>query len=249
VEGLASVRLLGPETAGVDTSYADALCGDPLIEGKLDHLTYHRYDGAPSNGARCGKSFWISEWSQSQTDGFLDDGHQVANEWTFARTMTAQALNHVSAGAESLQAWDAFDNIHWHAGNGQITHWGLLEYVASCSNPLACTGMYSPKKRYWTNRQLFEFVPAGAVRVGVAESDPQLQALAFDAGGQLVIVGQNTGPARNVTITVPGGIAPPVLRFYETTATENMVRRGDATLAGETYTVSLAADGFFTLVP
>ncbi|MEX1254906.1 MAG: hypothetical protein WEE64_11270 [Dehalococcoidia bacterium] len=248
-EGLTSVRLLGPETAGVDVTYADALCADPLIESKLDHLTYHRYDGAPSSGAACGKSFWVSEWSQSQTDGFLDDGHQVADEWSFARTMTANLLLHLSFGVESAQAWDAFDNVHLHAGNGQITRWGLLAYTGACPNPLSCEGSYAPKKRYWTNRQVFEFVPAGAERVGVAESDAQLQAVAFDVAGELVIVGQNTGPARNVTITVNGGSAPPLLRLYETTATENMARRADVAASDSTYTVPVASDGFFTLVP
>jgi hypothetical protein len=249
-EGLATVRLMGPDVSGIDTAYADALCADPLIEGKLDHLAYHRYDAAPVGSGQCGKSFWLSEFSQALTDGFLDDGHQVADEWAFAREMTEQLLLHLRNGVESAQAWDAFDSIHGHANNGQITRWGLLAYSGSCPNPLSCAGSYAPKKRYWTNRQVFEFVPAGAVRVGVAESDPQLHAISFDVAGQLVIVGQNKGPARTLEFTIAGSqTLPPVLRHIETTASENMVQRADVPVVGSTYFVNVAANGFFTLTP
>jgi hypothetical protein len=94
--GMSSVRLLGPETSGINSPYSDAMASHPLLLSKVDHFDYHNYGGivgtAPSIAAGYGKDFWISEFSVfDHTFDFLD-------------------LN-----TPGMMMWDAYDSVYNHA--------------------------------------------------------------------------------------------------------------------------------------
>ncbi len=249
--GMGDIELLPPESAGVDTGYLPDLFADPTLMAHINHFSFHSYSG--SNGGAHStikgspypdRDFWMTEWSESATDGFLDGGAQVADEWAFARTMTDYLFNHMAGNAAAAMAWDAFDNIHEHDTSGNYTHWGLLAYDLE-------SGAYSPKPRFYTNAQFFKSVPPGSVRIAAMEAEPDLQVLAFRhaASGRLTIVGQNLGGSTltlDTTITnVPS--APTTLALYRTSSSLSLARQPNVAVAAGTFSLQVPPDSFFTL--
>ncbi|MEX1254799.1 MAG: flexitail domain-containing putative surface protein [Dehalococcoidia bacterium] len=254
--GLSDIRLVGPDVAFLDMDYLDEICADAYLLGKLDHFAFHNYSGnmnqAPGNAVTCGRDAWMTEWSQATTDGFLDNGNQVADEWAFARVMTDYLFNHLSdddgagpgEGAEAVLAWDAFDNIHEHNPSGLYSRWGLVAYDLD-------TGVYTPKDRFFTNAQFFKFISPGSARIGAAESEPNLQVLAFRhaATGRLTLAGQNVGGA---TLTLNGTIsnvpsAPTTLALYRTSSSLDLARQANVPVSSGTFSIQVPPDSFFTL--
>jgi O-glycosyl hydrolase len=246
--GLSDIRFVGPDVAFLDMDYLDAICDDPYLVGKLDHFAFHNYSGnmnnAPANAAACGRDAWMTEWSQAATDGFLDGGNQVANEWNFAEVMTDYLFNHLAEGAEGALAWDAYDNIHEHNASSAYSHWGLVAYDTN-------SGVYTPKDRFFTNAQFFKFVPAGSIRIGAAEAEGNLQVLAFRhaATARLTIVGQNLGPA---SLTINGTISntpspPATLALYRTSSSLDLSRQGNVAVASGAFSTQVPGHSLFTL--
>jgi O-glycosyl hydrolase len=254
--GLSDIRLVGPDVAFLDMDYLDEICSDPYLLGKLDHFAFHNYSGnmnqAPGNAAACGRDAWMTEWSQATTDGFLDNGNQVADEWAFARVMTDYLFNFLSdddgagpgEGAEAVLAWDAFDNIHEHNPSGAYSRWGLVAYDTE-------TGVYTPKDRYFTNAQFFKFIPPGSVRIDAKEAEPSLQVLAFRhaATGRITIVGQNLG---GTALTLNGTLAnvpsaPTTLALYRTSSSLELARQPNVAVSSGAFSIQVPGDSFFTL--
>jgi O-glycosyl hydrolase/uncharacterized membrane protein YgcG len=249
--GMGDVQLVAPETTSFNVEYLPPLMADAGVMARLQQFAFHSYAGAGADfaagaiarSAYPDRRIWVTEWNQIVTDGSLDGGVGVKDEWAFAREMTSQLFNHLEAGASAALAWDAYDNVHEHDGSGRLSHWGLLAYDPS-------TGRYAPKPRFYTNAQVFRFVPAGAWRVEATTSAPDVRVLAFydDATGQLTLVGQNTGATAAIlsgTLANVGATAP--LRFYQTTSAVNLAPGPDVPVAGGRFSVEVAPDSFFTL--
>jgi O-glycosyl hydrolase len=249
--GQGDIRIIAPEPAYEDLSYVSVLAGDATVMAHIDHFAYHDYRGQCCSGLRDllsqpaagGRNYWMTEWSDATTDGSLDGGQRVKDEWAFAQVMTDNLLNHLERGASAALAWDAYDNEHEHDPSGAITHWGLLAY-----DPVR--GTYTPKKRAYTVAQFYRFVPPNAWRIGVSSTDSSVESLAFfdEATGRVSIVGRNAG--RQPT-QLSGSLAnlplPATLQLLVTTSATNMQRGQDVSVAGGTFSTEVPADSFFTL--
>ena len=173
-----------PQNANVANAvnYMPALLADPILMARVPHFGFHDYAGSSGDidgwvkSGGPGHNFWMTEWSQIATDGNLDEGNQVADEWLFARQMTDDLLALLGQGTTGVLAWDAWDNKSVH--HPAWTYWGLLCLSGGGSSPRP-NGTYTPKKRFFTNAQVFAFVPAGWQRIAAGTSDPNILAVAF----------------------------------------------------------------------
>jgi O-glycosyl hydrolase len=246
--GMSDVEIVGPETTGYNADYTYQMLSDPLVMAHVRRFAYHNYSGCCAStvtgiiaaSAYPDRHVWLGEWSQSRTDGWLDNGQPVQDEWVFAREMTSDLLNHLADGVHAALAWDAWDNWHEHQACCPVSHWGQVAKDAS--------GTYRPKKRYFSNEQVFRFVSPGMTRIGTTSADPNLRLVAFSGPGGITLVGRNAG---NAALTVSGTLTgtPTVtsLALYRTSATEDLVRGPDVAVSGGTFNVDIPADSFFTL--
>ena len=254
--GLTDIKIATPDQGFADTTYINELIKDPLVMSKIDDFAFHSYWDAIGNlvsptidqyNAKNGtnKGFWMTEWSQMDTDGNLDDGRNVANEWNFAKAMTEYLIDHLKEGASAALAWDGFDSsFDPYEAPTSIVKWGLL------------TSNYTPKKRFYTNAQFFKFIPADSVRVNSTSSMddqvyPSFKALTFyhPTSGKVVIAGKNLS-ASSVVLTGSLKNLPtvPAFEFYKTTSSVNLSRGADITLTNGSFSVLIDPDSFFTLV-
>jgi O-glycosyl hydrolase len=245
------VELITPDVSGVvhAPSFFDAMTSDPATMAHIQHVGVHDYAG--SAGGMDGyvkattypdRNLWLTEWSQNATDGWLDNGRAVADEWRFASVMTDALLSLLKGNAAAVLAWDAWDNVHEHCGCSSISRWGQLALDSTAQT-------YRPKKRFFTNAHVFNFVPPGWVRIDANASEPGVRVVAFTdaASGQVTIVGHNTTATTAALSASLAGLAPiPTLRWYETNASENLVRKPDITVGGTGFNVNVAANSFFT---
>ncbi len=249
--GMADLQLVGPHTTSFDTTYTRALMDEPAVMAHTKVFAYHSYAGSGAEfsydfikgSAFADRRVWVGEWNQVTTDGGLDGGGTVVDEWAYAREMTAQLLNHIEGGASAALVWDAWDNWHEHQPCCPMSRWGLLAHDA-------VTGKYSPKKRAFTTAQVFRFVRPGMVRVAATTSLPGVRVYAFvDRGtGLVTLTGQNTtASAQTLTGTLTG--LPPVtaLAVYHTDARTDLARGSDVTVSGNSFSAQIPADSFFTL--
>jgi O-glycosyl hydrolase len=182
--GLGDIRLLGPNTASIDTgvsNYMPAMMADPIVMAKLDHFAFHNYAGS-TGGADAAlhgspyptKDFWITE---------------VTNPW--------DVMGHIGGNAAAVMVWDGYDSAYIHP----TLHGASMDPPNDSGNgpaPLAydpSTGVYAPRKSFYQLSQIFKFAPPGSLRVSVTQSGSELIAYAFydQAGGRLTILGQNSG--------------------------------------------------------
>lgn len=248
--GLSDVRLIVPETSGFDVRVVLPTFDDPVVMAKVDHIAVHSYQGT-IGGAYDVVSFagfpnlnvWVSEWSQTATDGSLRGGRVATDEWAFARTMADYLLNLLNGGASSALAWDGYETIHEHDGSGLYTGWGLLAYNRT-------TGIYTPKKRFYTSAQFFRFVPPGSYQISDNVNDATVKTCSFydPATGKFTIVGRT---AVGSPVTLAGtltGIAPTTtLAYYYTNATADLARGANVGVVNSQFAVDIPADTIFTL--
>ncbi|HYL52828.1 MAG TPA: hypothetical protein VEZ15_12720, partial [Acidimicrobiia bacterium] len=246
--GMSDVQLVGPETSSAHQDYIAAMLGDPLVMSHVRMFSVHNYTGCcidylvgfVQSSAYPDRQIILGEWNQMATDGNLDNGAQVADEWQFAREMTGELLGHLQQDASAALAWDAWDNWHEHTPCCLIDHWGEVAVDGQ--------GGYPPKKRFYTNEQVFAFVSAGAVRVDAAASDPGIRVVAFTTGSGVVLVLQNTlsSPA-SLDITFANVTTGASLESRRTDALEDLVRGPNVAVAGGVSRVVVPADSFVTL--
>lgn len=249
--GYSDVRLMPPDISNVTNAgpFISPITADDGLMASIDHFSFHSYSGSAGNVDSLLKgspfpnsTFWMTEWSEATTDGFLDNGAPVADEWAFARTMTDDLIALLNQGPTAVLAWDAWDNVHDHCGCGQLSHWGLLALDST-------NYTYSPKKRFYTNAQVFEFVPAGWQRIGASPNDSSVNVVAFSdtSGSHVTIVGHNTAAATSsLTVSLANLASASTLHWYETNSSENLVQKSDVSVVGGTFSVDVPADSFFT---
>ncbi len=246
--GYSDVEIVGPETSRVDKApgYIEALTASPSLMAHVRRFAAHDYAGSTGGLpgllerlAYADRALWMTEWSQNATDGWLDNGRQVADEWRFASVMTDDLIAVLNGGASAVLAWDAFDNVHEHCGCRDISRWGLLALDSA-------SGQYSPKVRYATVGHVFKFVPPGWWRVVSSASDASLRHVAFSDGRGLTIVGHNSrGSELRLRGAVPGIAGP--LHVYVTTRDLRLAEQPAVNVTAGGFEVALPPDSFFTL--
>jgi O-glycosyl hydrolase len=249
--GYDDVRLIAPEISELSNAdrYLEPLIADESVMAAVDHFGFHSYAGSAgdvpsliSSSRRSDRNLWMTEWSESTTDGFLDNGREVRDEWTFARTMTDNLITLLQQGASAALGWDAWDNVHEHCGCSATSRWGQLAFNAS-------NATYSPNKRFYTNAQVFAFVPGGWQRIAANSSDANVRLVAFadPTSAQVTVVGHNANStSTTLSMSLANVGAGGALRRFETNATDNMVRRPDVAVSNGNFAVDIAADTFFT---
>jgi hypothetical protein len=167
-------------------------------------------------------------------------------------SLIGDLLSMLSQGPGAILIWDAYDSVYNHAvlagrgttppndaGNGPA----LLAYNAT-------TKTYTPRRIFYDCAHLFKFVLPGSQRIGASPSSGSLTVDAFhhQATGQLTLFGRNTSTTTQVlngTINNLAGVAS--FRFYQTSAAGNMQQGPDVSVAGNAFTVTVAANSTFTL--
>jgi hypothetical protein len=240
--GYSDLKLIGPNTASIDTgvnTYMPAMMSDSVVMSKVDHLAFHNYAGYTANAsariqgsAYPGRNFWITE---------------TTNPWDI--------MTHIGQGPGAVLVWDAYDSVYNHAilaGRGTAPP----NDAGNGPSPLSydpATGIYTPRKSFYQDAQIFRFVRGGSVRIGAAQPDPNVTLYAFwhQAAGRLTIVGRNTGGS---TVTMAAAIrnlpAVPVLQLYQTheiDATVNVRRANDVVATGNSFSFSVPAYSMVTL--
>ena len=241
--GLPEIRLVGPDTSNGTSGYDAPMMADATVAGRVDHLSFHTYANStwPGTGYP-GKDYWLTETAQwcSSCD---QNGTPSQGEWAFSRDTGDFFLQDLVNGFATVLVWEGYDSFYYH--HDSYSTWGLLGYDTG-------SGVYTPRKRFYTNAQLTAFIRPGARRVLLSTGVTGLTALAFydAARGQISIVGHNAGssPAaisglfKNLPATVTA------LALYETdSGSQNLQRAPDVAVAGQAFSVSIPADTFFSL--
>ncbi len=217
--GWGDIRLVVPEQAHFDEKYLQVLTASSKLRGKIAAFGMHDYADYDSEryaqvvntvraSAYADVPLWMTEY------GDLDQSGE--REWYVAWAMTSRLLDQLTAGFSAALVWDAFDNYHDH--DEAWTIYGLIR-----------TGLraYTPKKRYYAQKQVFRHVRPGFVRLAVTCEPRELRLLAFASPDrrQLTLVGMNTGcePLRaNIQLS---GFPPELMEaraaYHRTTESEN----------------------------
>jgi O-glycosyl hydrolase len=240
--GQTQVRIVGPDTFN-DVSYATRMMRDATVAARTDHLAFHTYSGPTSPGpSHPGKNYWLTEtavWCNScDLNGAPEGG-----EWAFARDNGVLLLQDLANGFPAILVWEGYDSYWYH--HDAYSTWGLLAYDR-------VTGVYTPRKRFYVNSQLTRFIRPGMVRTSLSTAIGNLTALAFHdaARGKVAIVGRNAGGAP-VTINgqlngVPAAVTSLAV-FLTDSGSRNLQRGADVAVSGNTFSVTIPADTFFSL--
>ena len=247
--GLDDVKLVGPDTAApgpAATAYAPLLFADPALMSHVAYLTLHSYsaDTGPmsatlAQSAYADRTFWVTEWS-SWCQG-CDNGRPVAAEWGFATATTDLLLSHLEHGASAAIVYEGYDSYYDH--HNAFSYWGQLAFDDQSRT-------YTPRKRLFTNAQVFRFVRPGMVRVSATSSDPDVHLVAFrdPASDSFTLVGINPhSSGTTLNVALPGLSNLTTLHLVETTQTLDLALQADVALRDGELSVTLSPDSVFTL--
>jgi hypothetical protein len=180
---------------------------------------YQKVSGIIHNSAYQAVPLWMTEYGDLEQSG--------DKEWYVGWVSTARLFDHLEAGFSGSLIWDAYDNYHDH--NEFWTIYGVLR---------TGLGVYTPKKRYYTAKQVFRFVPPGFERIQVENpsGDVRLVAFANPERTQFTLVGMNlTGQDLFLNVEASGFLPEMMQRkvaYYRTSQEENCVGLGEIPMKG-----------------
>jgi hypothetical protein len=245
--GLTDVRLVGPDTGDAGTvaaSYISGMMGDATVAGRVDHFGVHHYNGSASAGTFYpGHDYWLTE-TAATCSNCDQNGVPSQGEWAFSSQTAEAILGSLQQGMAAALIWDGYDSYYYH--HNAVGTYGLLAYNAA-------TGVYTPRKRYFVDAQIYGFINPGMVRVAESDAIGALGAVPafFDSSsGRIAIIGQNT---TNAPTTISGQInnlpSPSVLAFFMTdSGSASLLRGTDIPVSSGAFTVTIPANTIFTLV-
>ena len=217
------ILLVVPEQAHFGAEYMQQIPRQGPLAARIGVFGTHCYgDYTPAQFAEVRQAaavfphahLWMSEY------GNLDQTGE--KEWWVAWMMASRLMDMLENGYQGALVWDAFDNYHDHDEHWTI--YGLLR-----------TGLraYTPKKRYFSQKQFFRFVRPGFQRIEAVSDSPELRVLAFASPGhsKVVVTGLNTSlrPA-NLNLTFEGfpeGLTSGRLSYYRSSEGENCCHVGE----------------------
>lgn len=223
-EGMSDMNLVYADQAMVPADYFSPVREHPDLMKRIARFSLHQYGGSGAaeyqrhfdrlaDTTRPSAPVWISEYGDLN-----DKDRSDKNEWdNFSVKTTRNLLSVLGVGATAAMWWDAFDNYHDH--DRHMTYYGLVAQDRH---------RYTPKKRFYAQRQLYRFVRPGAVRVGITGGGAGLEAQAFvdDKTRRVTVVGVASRPM-DVVLQVQGA-ASTRWRLVVTTPTLNGASRDSA---------------------
>jgi len=171
---------------------------------------------------------------------------------------TRRLLKRLNEGLGAGLAWDAFDNLHEHDAAWAI--YGLFKTDRS-------RWRYTPKRRYYSARQVYRFVKPGFLRAEIsgAARDPNdvfatwheptrhllLSAYVSPDRRDFTIVGMSTVEAdTELRIAVEGieaGVLEKKIAYYRTSRNEDCRRIGEASVSGSEIRFVVPENSIFTV--
>jgi hypothetical protein len=239
-KGLNDIQLVVAEQAIFGPWYFQQLVQSHKLQGRIGILGSHNYSDIPlqeyqkvteiiSNSAYKDVPLWITEYGDLEQSG--------EKEWYVGWISTSHLFDHLEAGFRGSLIWDAYDNYHDHD-----EHWTISGVLR--------TGLrvYTPKKRYYTAKQVFRFVLPGFERIKIEGPSTDLRLLAFanPERTQLTVVGMNLTSQAFFLNVVAEDFPPEVMQgkvtYYRTSETENCIALGEIPLQGPPHYPYLGID-------
>ncbi len=239
-DGLEDIRLVLTEQGFFNTEYIKYLINDPEVSQKIGVISMHMYSNIPVETLReftdtvrqslCKRcSIWMGEY------GDLDQSGEM--EWYVAWISTFRLFNILEGGFNGAIFWDAYDNYHDH--DEAWTIYGLIRRGQR---------VFTPKKRYYSAKQVYRFVKPDFVRVKTILGSDKLRILAFTDGNkeELTIVGMNLS-SENLYLngSIEGEIEDKILSYYRTSEEENCIKVEELGIKTRNYPYN----GIFFAVP
>ena len=218
-KGLQNIRLVVAEQAIFGPWYLQQLVRSRKLHGRIGVFSLHDYTDIPQEvyqsvtgiveeSPYAHVPLWMTEYGDLEQSG--------EKEWYVGWASTSRLFDQLEAGFSGSLIWDAYDNYHDHD-----EHWSIYGVLR--------TGLrlYTPKKRYYTAKQVFRFVPAGFERVAASADSPDLRVLAFadPTHTRFTLVGMNLSN-RDIYLNAVAEGFPEEARcgkvaYYRTSETEN----------------------------
>src|SRR5579875_552616 len=216
--------------------YASAIESDPTANSYTPLFTSHGYTAAPTSPLPgWSKPAWETEWSTFDTwDPAWDDGSD-ASGLTWAQ--------HIYQG---LTGADLSAFLYWWGSttpseNGDNE--GLVEINGST---------VETSGRLWAFANYSRYVRPGAVRIGAATSDGNLDLTAFkNTDGSIAIVALNTGRSSDaVTYSLSGTGTPDgaTVTPYLTNSSNDVAAQPSTTVSGGSFSATVPARSLVTYV-
>ena len=229
-KGLTDIRLVLAEQAIFGPWYVQQLVQSRKLQGRIGVFSLHDYSDIPveeyqkvtgilGNSAYQAVPLWMTEYGDLEQSG--------EKEWYVGWVSTSRLFDHLEAGFSGSLIWDAYDNYHDH--DEFWTIYGVLR---------TGLGVYTPKKRYYTAKQVFRYVLPGFERIQVENPsrDVRLVAFANPERTQFTLVGMNlTGQDLFLNVEAagfPSAMMGGKVAYYRTSQEENCVGLGEIPMRG-----------------
>ncbi len=224
------IHLVTAEQAIFGPWYLQQLVQSRRLQGRIGIFSLHDYTDIPAeeyqkvagvlrNSAYQNVPLWMTEYGDLEQSG--------EREWYVGWASTSRLFDHLEAGFGGSLIWDAYDNYHDHD-----EHWTIYGVLR--------TGLrvYTPKKRYYTAKQVFRYVLPGFERIKVESPSGDVRLLAFanPQRTQFTLVGMNL-TSQDLFLNVQAvGFPPAMMRgkvaYYRTSQEENCVGLGEIPMKG-----------------
>lgn len=239
-EKLDEVQFVLTEQGFFNTEYIKYLVNNPEIAKKIGVISMHMYSNLSVDilkdfvgfvkASLCNScSIWMGEY------GDLDQSGEM--EWYVAWISTYRLFNILEGGFNGAIYWDAYDNYHDH--DEAWTIYGLIRRGQR---------VFTPKKRYYSAKQVYKFVRPGFVRIKSTIESEKVRILTFmdENRKDLTIVGMNlSSESLYLNGFIEGDIEDKILSYYRTSEDENCVKVEELRIKNKNYPYH----GMFFLVP
>ncbi len=243
-DGLEDIRFVLTEQAFFNTDYIKHLINDPEVSQKIGVISMHMYSNTPVETLKgfvdtvkkslCKKcSIWMGEY------GDLDQSGEM--EWYVAWISTFRLFNILEGGFNGAIFWDAYDNYHDH--DEAWTIYGLIRRGQK---------VFTPKKRYYSAKQIYRFVRPGFIRVGANSESEKLRILGFTSenGEEFSIIGINLSSEplylNGILEGETQGMEDKILSYYRTSEEENCIKIEELKVKTKNYPYNSI---FFPVIP
>ena len=258
-----SIKLIAPEAAyqsdtAPKAAFRTSLTGNSTVAPMLAAVAHHAY---PPSAASDWNNLAIPEW-MTETNSFTPGTICGQTNWAHGYDLARGTIDLLNAGIGAVMIWTEWDAPHSH-DDDQWETFGLLQTdIAGFGMPCGKgarvptqaqldSATYTPKPTYHAFRQIIAPVQAGAVRIQLTKTDPDLKVAAVLNPNQTVaIIGVNNGGTKNVTVGFSGvPIAPQSLVVYTTTDSAQFVAGPPIKVEdGKNTTVSIPSNTIFAVV-
>ena len=208
-QGMGDVGFVLADQAHYGLTYLKEIVRHDVLRQKMAVAglhTYHDQDisGVPAFLQDHGMDscrYWLTEYGDLDQTGAI--------EWQVALNSVRRLIRGLNDGVQGAIVWDAYDN--WHDHDKAWTIWGIIR---------SARHLYTPKKRYYTEKQVTRFVPPGSMRLATTCSDTSIDVSAFrtTTGAASVVVLNETTTARRVSLEFNGSVPSGTFRVLETNA-------------------------------